>query len=120
MKLHHTEYKKNYRNYILSTVHEDEEGKDFTNDNDKIEYIFNRFYDEYDYEIKKHGKFKAMSMWLEGGAINIEYTNLSIVQLACEMGSVEHDPKPSEKLQQKILNNYYDFMANIVLSFKRA
>ena len=119
MKLHHTEYKKNYRDYILSVVHEDREGKDLTNDNDKIKYIFDRFYEEFDWEIKRSGKLKAMADWLQGGAIDIEYYNMAIVQLAWEMGSIE-EPDPSEKLQQKILDNYWVFMANIVLSFKRA
>jgi hypothetical protein len=73
----------------------------------------------YKNEIKRSGKLKAMADWLQGGAIDIEYYNMAIVQLAWEMGSIE-EPSPSEKIQQKILDNYWVFMANIILSFKRA
>jgi hypothetical protein len=118
MKLHHTEYKKNYRNYILSTITEDGEGENLNNDNDKIEYIFNKFYEEFDYEIKKSGKFKAMSMWLSGLPLSIEHYYDDIVKLAIEMGSI--DENPSDKLRNKVEQNYFDFMAAIVLSFKRA
>ena len=42
-KLHHTEYKKNYKNYILSTIEEDTEGNPIKTDQEKINYIFNRY-----------------------------------------------------------------------------
>ena len=35
-KLHYIEYKKNYKNYILSTIDEDVEGNPITSDTDKI------------------------------------------------------------------------------------
>ena len=91
MKVHHTEYKKNYVNYILGTI----------------------YYSEYDWNIKRIGKLKAMTEWLQGLALDIEYTNGSIIQLAEEMDSIE--PNPSNKLQSEILANYWRFMANIIL-----
>lgn len=118
MKLHHTEYRKNYRNYILSTITEDREGKNLNNDNDKIEYIFSRFYDEFDYEIKRSGKFKAMSMWLSGLALTIDHYYDDIIKLAIQMGSI--DENPSDNLKHEVQQGYFDFMAAIVLSFKRA
>ena len=113
MKVHHTEYKKNYVNYILGTIYEDIDGKPLTEKQAKIDYIYNRFYSEYDWNIKRIGKLKAMTEWLQGLALDIEYTNGSIIQLAEEMDSIE--PNPSEKLQEKILANYWRFMANIIL-----
>ena len=118
MKLHHTEYRKNYRDYILSTITEDGEGKNLNNDNDKIKYIFNKFNDEFDYEIKKSGELKAMSIWLSGLPLSIDYYYDDIVKLAVKMGSI--DENPSDKLRNKVEQNYFDFMANIILSFKRA
>ena len=52
-KLHHTEYKKNYKNYILSTIEEDGEGKPLTTEQEKINYIFNRFNSEYGFMIER-------------------------------------------------------------------
>ena len=116
MKVHHTEYKKNYVNYILGTIYEDIDGKPLTEKQAKIDYIFNRFYSEYDWNIKRIGKLNAMTEWLQGLALDIEYTNGSIIQLAEEMCSIE--PNPSEKMQEKILANYWRFMAQIILSMK--
>ena len=115
-KLHHKEYKKNYKNYILSTIEEDSEGKRITTEQDKINYIFNRFNSEYSWNIERVGKFKAMSEWLSGLALNIEYYNDAIVDLAVKMGSI--DPNPSEKLKDKVAANYWDFMANVILGFE--
>ncbi len=115
-KLHHTEYKKNYKNYILSTIEEDTEGKPIKTDEEKIKYIFDRFYSEYGWNIERVGKQKAMAEWLSGLALNIEYYNLSIVELAVKMGSVEENP--SDKIQGKIIDNYWNFMANVILGLE--
>ena len=115
-KLHHTEYKKNYKKYILSTIEEDGEGKPLKTDQEKINYIFDRFNSEYGWNIERVGKFKAMTEWLQGLALDIEYWNDAIVSLAIKMGSI--DPNPSEKLQSKVIENYWAFMANVILSFE--
>ena len=115
-KLHHTEYKKNYKNYILSTIEEDGEGKPIKTDEEKIKYIFDRFNSEYGWNIERVGKFKAMAEWLSGLALNIECYNDAIVELAVKMGSI--DENPSEKLQARVINNYWSFMANVILWFE--
>ena len=115
-KLHHTEYKKNYKNYILSTIEEDSEGNPITTEQDKINYIFDRFYSEYGFMINRVGKQKSMSEWLSGLALDIEYYNDAIVELAIKMGSI--DPNPSDNLKDKVVSNYWDFMANVILGFE--
>ena len=115
-KLHHTEYKKNYKNYILSTIEEDGWGKSLTTDSEKINYIFNRFNSEYGFMIARVGKQKAIAEWLSGLALSIEYMNDDIINLAIKMGSI--DENPSEKLQAKVIENYWSFMANVILSFE--
>lgn len=113
MKLHHTKYKKNYINYILSTIEEDEHGKPLFKDKDKLDYIFKRYYQEYGWSIVRVGKLNAMADWLSGLALNIEYYHDGIVELAIKMGSI--DENPSEKLKDKVIENYWKFMANIIL-----
>ena len=61
-------------------------------------------------------KQKALSDWLAGLAISIPFYNEDIIELAVEMGSI--DENPSEKLANKVCDNYWSFMANIILSFK--
>ena len=115
-KLHHTAYKKNYKNYILSTIEENGEGKPLTSESEKISYIFNRFNSEYGFMIERVGKYKAMSEWLSGLALDIDYYNDAIVDLAIKMGSI--NPKPNDKLKNTVAANYWDFMANIILGFE--
>tara|TARA_R100000781_G_scaffold112504_2_gene79781 strand:+ start:802 stop:1164 length:363 start_codon:yes stop_codon:yes gene_type:complete len=116
MKLHYTEYKKNYKNYILGTIEEDGEGKPLKTDQEKINYIFDRFNSEYGFHIPRVGKQKAMTEWLQGLALNIEYWNSEIVPLAIKMGSI--DENPSEKLQARVIDNYWNFISNIILGFE--
>jgi hypothetical protein len=115
-KLHHTEYKKNYKNYILGTIEEDGDGKPLKTEQEKINYIFDRFNSEYGFMIERVGKQKAMTEWLQGLALDIEYWNDNIVPLAIKMGSI--DENPNEKLQAKVIDNYWSFMANVILWFE--
>ena len=116
MKLHHTKYTKNYQDYILTTLTEDYDGKPFKTDEDKINYLFDRFYKEYGWLVERVGKQKAIAEWLSGLAINIAFTNYDIVELAVEMGSVDKDP--TEKQKDQIVDNYFNFMAKIILKME--
>ena len=115
-KLHHTEYKKNYKNYILSNIDEDIEGNPISSEADKINYIFDRFNSEYGWRVNQVGKVAAMVDWLQGLALNIEFYNDEIINLAVRLGSI--DENPSEKLQDRVIKNYWNFMANIILGFE--
>ena len=115
-KLHHTEYKKNYKNYILSTIETDGEDKPLKTEKEKIDYIFNRFNSEYGFMIKRVGEQKALAEWLSGLALDIEYYDDAIVDLAIKLGSINSDP--SNKLRTQVNQNYWNFMANVILSFK--
>ena len=115
-KLHHTEYKKNYKNYILGTIDEDGDGKPLKTEQEKINYIFDRFNSEYGFMVERVGKQKAIAEWLSGLALDIEYYYDDIVNLAVKMGSI--DPNPSDKLRSKVEQNYWLFMANIIMSFE--
>ena len=113
-KLHHTKYKENYKNYILDCVDsEDDLNNQELTRNQKIQYLFNRFNSEYDWNIQRVGKYKAMEEWLSGLAINIPYTYFDIIELAKEMGSI--DSNPSQALKDRVCENYFSFMAQMVL-----
>ena len=115
-KLHHTEYKKNYKNYILDCLdNEDEIMESSTKFSrlDKIDYLMHRFYTEYGFMINRVGKQKAIADWLSGLSINIVYWNEDIIQLAKDMGSVEQSI--TKRQEETILTNYWLFMANIII-----
>ena len=115
MKLHHTKYKENYKQYILSTIQTDGNDQPITTEREKINYIFNRFHSEYDWNIKRIGKQKALAEWLSGLALDLPYYYQDIVELAVDMGSIE--PNPSDKVIERVEQGYWDFMANIILGF---
>ena len=116
-KLHHTKYKNNYKNYILECLKTEDVFIDKKpTDEELINYLFSRFYSEYGLVIERQGKQKALSEWLQGLAISIPFYYEDIIELAVGMGSI--DENPSEKLAEKVCNNYWSFMANIILSFE--
>jgi len=100
-------------NYIFNCVETDSEGEPIHTETEKAKYILDRFYKEYGFQVDRIGKQKAIAEWLSGLALNIEYYNQDIVQLALDMGSI--DSNPSDKLQEKVINNYWSFMANIII-----
>ena len=120
MKLHHTEYKKNYKAYILECISTEFNWDDLIekdlSDDDLINYLFDRFYSECGWAIPREGKRSAMTGWLQGLAIAIPYTYSDVIELAIEMGSI--DENPSEALEDRVIENYFSFMANIILSFE--
>ncbi len=113
MKLNHHKYKQNYINYIFNCVETDSEGKPIQTETEKAKYILDRFYEEYGFQVARIGKQKAIAEWLSGLALNIEYYDQDIVQLAVDMGSI--DSNPSDKLQEKVIDNYWSFMARIII-----
>ena len=117
MKLHHTAYKKNYKKYILECLKTEDAfiGKQPTED-ELINYLFDRFNSEYRWSIERQGKQKALTDWLQGLAIHIPFYYEDIIDLAIEMGSI--DENPNLKLSQKVCDNYWSFMANVILSFE--
>ncbi len=117
-KVHHTKYKPRYEEYLLDHIDEDSEGNPLTDRNEKIKHIFWRFNKEYGHEIARRGsKQKALAEWLSGMAIGIACYNGEIIDLAIEMGSI--DPDPSDEIISRVLENYWSFMANILLDMER-
>lgn len=119
MKLHHLKYKKNYRAFILNLVDQDaqEDEIKLIDDKAKIRFLFDRFYSERSNDIKRNGKRQAMIDWLSGLALSLPCYNGEIVDLAIEMGSI--DDNPSDQLIDRVLANYFKFMASIVLDMEK-
>jgi hypothetical protein len=116
MALHHTKYKKNYRDYILSCVEFDYDGEPLTTDKAKIQHIFHRFETEFGWRIKELGKYAAMAEWLQGLALNIDYYNDDIIKRAIELGSLDADA--DERTKERCIDNYWVFMANMICWFE--
>ena len=115
-KVHHTIYKPRYEAYILDTI-TDTNGDELPSRESKVEHLFKRFYAEYGYLVPLYGKQPAIAQWLQGMALNIEYYNQDIVDLAIKFGSI--DENPSDKLYDKVCENYWLFMANIICGMEK-
>ena len=111
MKLHHTKYKENYKAFILSTI---EEGQ---TDAEKLQHILDRFESEYGFNVARMGRQNAMAEWLSGLALDLPFYHDEIVDLAVDMGSVDC-AKLTDRLRDRIADNYWQFMANIILRMK--
>jgi len=59
--------------------------------------------------VQQVGPQKAMIDWLQGLALNIEFTNYRILKLAVLWGSIPE--KATTKQENKILDTYWSFMA---------
>tara|TARA_R110000744_G_scaffold186721_1_gene306124 strand:+ start:258 stop:626 length:369 start_codon:yes stop_codon:yes gene_type:complete len=112
MKLHHTKYKKNYKTYILGCL----DVPETSTQQEKIEYIFDRFESEQGFMVARVGKQKAIAEWLSGLALPIPYYYDEMVDLAVEMGSIE--PNPNDRIRELVCENYWNFMANMIMSFE--
>ena len=112
-KLHYTKYKENYKNYILDCLDSEDDliGKNLPRQ-EKIKYLFNRFYSEYGWNIQRVGKRKALEDWLSGLAINIPCYHFDIIELAKEMGSI--DENSDDAVEDRVIENYFSFMADMV------
>ena len=110
-KVHHTKYKPRYKQYILDQITDDGWDNPLTDRREKIAHIIDRFHNEYGHEIPRQGKPKALAEWLSGMALPIATYNSEIIDLAIEMGSI--DENPSDNLIDRVLDNYYPFMANM-------
>ena len=117
MKLHHTKYTENYKNFILKRLDSDGDLKEDASREDRIIYLTNRINAEYGWGIQKYGERKAISQWLQGIPIDIPVWYDEIVDLAIEMGSI--DENPSKAVEQKVIDDYFLFMADIIIKLRK-
>ena len=116
MKVHHTKYKPRYEAYILDHIDVDYENQPLTTKEQKIEFLAKRFNSEKKTDIEQMGTRPALIDWLQGLAIPFACYNGEIIDLAIELGSI--DENPSDKLCERVVENYFPFMANIILNME--
>tara|TARA_R100001440_G_scaffold65390_1_gene86235 strand:+ start:2185 stop:2598 length:414 start_codon:yes stop_codon:yes gene_type:complete len=116
-KLHWTKSRKNYEFIILDSIEAGacfEMGCDGATERGKLDYISKRFDSEFSWWPKRHpSKQQAIADWLSGGALGIPLYNYEILNLAKDCGSVAGEL--TEKQEDQIISNYWDFMAAHIL-----
>lgn len=85
--------------------------QDISEDGEKIAALHEIFNAEYGWRVNQIGKQGAVMDWLQGlpTALTIPFYNHEILELAKSWGSIPQDA--SEKQEDKILANYWNFMA---------
>ena len=80
-----------------------------------INQLFKTFEKEGGFQVDRIGLAPALSDWLSGlpSCINIDFANYDIIERAKKYGSLA--PGATEKDQDKLLDNYWRFMANKLL-----
>ena len=97
--------------YILDCVNGDGHNVRLFTTQDKIKFIEETFINENGFFVRTVGRQNAIKSWLQGlpSCLNIEFMNYQILILAETWGSLP--PNASEAKQDKILDNYWNFMA---------
>ena len=102
---HTKETKQAIRQYCLDCIVPDDET--IRTDEEKAAHAYNRFLSEYGHEIKHRGFQAACGEWLSGLALNIDFYNCDILQLAAKWGQ----PVETERQQERIVEQWFPFMA---------
>jgi hypothetical protein len=102
--------------YILGCI--DLEGSDA----EKLEYLRERFVSEYCHanNLKYYGSYqKCLAGWIAGrpSCFNVDFENYRILELAREWGSIPANA--SERMEDKILGNWFNFIAAKTLQLFR-
>ena len=113
-----TEQKNNYKEYLIDCIAYPENAS-ATNDYLKIQNFFKVFNDEYGYEIKRQGEYNALAEYMQNqpSSISLPCYYHEQIELAKEFGSIPQDA--TEKQEQKIIDNFYNFFTNYLLQLKR-
>ena len=84
---------------------------------DIISFVKARFISEYQWRVDQVGELAAAQDWLQGIALNIEYMNHNILEMAVNWGSLP--TAHTETQADNILENYWHFMANKLIQLMR-
>lgn len=92
--------------YLLNGIESDD--TQLNTAEEKLKFAYSRFKAEYGHEILRKGEFKAFSEWLSGLALNYDFYNYKILELAKEWGQ-----NPTTEAQEdKIIMGWWDFLTN--------
>ena len=109
-------YQENFKNYFLEVIKSQDLPEDIKTDKEKVNFIFERFNSEYNHanNIRRQPNFQLrFAEWLQGLAINLPYNYNDIIILAKKL--LETDQLKNEN---RIINNYWSFMAYQIIKLK--
>lgn len=106
------DYKNDVYPYILNSIDSDDynEGPMAT-DKQKLEFLYKTFRREYSHAIQQMGAHRAFIEWMQGlpSSFHIDFENHEILKLAKKWGTLPANA--TERQEDKILNNWWNFLA---------
>ena len=105
------ESKEFYNKVILDAINPDDYGVHPKGNKEKLEFLMKTFKSEYGHEIPRMGMVNAFREWTQGlpTAFGIPFENYEILKMAKKGGSLPANA--TDKQEDKILANYWNFMA---------
>lgn len=102
------------RQYIIDSIDSEPYEVETETDQEKLAFLYKTFQAEKGWEIERGSKpvIEIFKDWLQGlpTCFNIEFENYKILELAKSWETLPENP--TEKQEDKILNNYWHFIAN--------
>jgi hypothetical protein len=99
-----------YEKVIINSIDSDGYDENPKGTKAKLQFLKNTFKSEYGFNISRMGEQRAFSEWLQGlpSAMSIPFYNVDIIKLAKKSGTLSKNP--TEREEDKILENYWNFM----------
>ena len=107
------EVRNNYYEYFINAIDNQEYNNEIlATDKDKLQFLFDTFKTEKDYQIKRIGVYNAFMDWAQGlpTLLNLPYSDYDILSFAVEMGSLQDTTRDNEN--NKVIDNYYNFVTS--------
>jgi len=110
-----TDQRNAYRKYTIDAI-TDYDGNTPQN---PVKYLFEVFYDEFGWNVQRQGEMNALKEWLQGvpSVIHLPMWYNEQIELAKKFGSIPQNA--TEKDEQKIIDNFYNFFANILIQLHK-
>lgn len=114
-----SELSKVAKQYIIDSIDNEGYSDQKLGELEKIKFLRDTFHNEKQWEIDRIGELKALESHIQGlpSYFNIEYRNYEILKIAVLWGSLPSDA--TERQEQKILDNWPNFIANKTLQLFR-
>ena len=107
-------------NFLIDALNFEDYPKNPKTPREKIDYFFEIFDQEYGWNTERVGIQKSLAEWLSGlpNSICIPFYNHDILALADWEQSMKGLPPHPEKKHDRILNNYWNYLANHLIQLK--
>jgi len=105
--------------YIINCIDSDNYEASPETNKEKFQFLLSTFRSEYQHMIDRQGNQRALTEYLSGlpSCFHLDFYNDKILDLAVSWGSISKDASESQK--DKILNNWFNFIANRILVLAR-